>query len=84
MWGAYHFGTGDETGSAQAQFFLDTVKPDAPSTPPPPNRPVFRNRSGRSGRCGTDSGTVNGVTGDVDRSRFTGTADELTGSWTST
>jgi len=29
LWGAYHFGTGDEEGSAQAQFFLDTVQPDA-------------------------------------------------------
>lgn len=29
LWGAYHFGTGDEDGSKEAQFFLDTVKPDA-------------------------------------------------------
>jgi lysozyme len=29
LWGAYHFGTGDEPGKDQAQFFLDTVKPDA-------------------------------------------------------
>jgi len=28
LWGAYHFGTGDEEGSAQANFFLETVKPD--------------------------------------------------------
>ena len=27
LFGAYHFGTGDEEGSAQAQFFLETVKP---------------------------------------------------------
>lgn len=29
LWGAYHFGTGDAQGSDQANFFLDTVKPDA-------------------------------------------------------
>ena len=29
LWGAYHFGTGDEPGKDQANFFLDTVKPDA-------------------------------------------------------
>lgn len=29
LWGAYHFGTGDGTGAEQAQFFLDTVQPDA-------------------------------------------------------
>lgn len=29
LWGAYHFGTGDGTGAQQAQFFLDTVQPDA-------------------------------------------------------
>ncbi|HEV7765936.1 MAG TPA: glycoside hydrolase family 25 protein [Thermoanaerobaculia bacterium] len=29
LWGAYHFGTGDEDGSVQGQFFLDTVQPDA-------------------------------------------------------
>jgi lysozyme len=29
LWGAYHFGTGDGTGADQAQFFLDTVQPDA-------------------------------------------------------
>jgi lysozyme len=28
LWGAYHFGTGDDA-KAQAQFFLDTVQPDA-------------------------------------------------------
>jgi lysozyme len=27
--GAYHFGTGDGTGAQQAQWFLDTVEPDA-------------------------------------------------------
>lgn len=29
LWGAYHFGTGDAEGSDQANFFLDTVQPDA-------------------------------------------------------
>lgn len=29
LWGAYHFGTGDEPGKDQAKFFLDTVEPDA-------------------------------------------------------
>lgn len=29
LWGAYHFGTGDEPGKDQAEFFLNTVKPDA-------------------------------------------------------
>lgn len=29
LWGAYHFGTGDEEGADQAKFFLDTVQPDA-------------------------------------------------------
>ena len=28
LWGAYHFGTGDD-GRAQARFFLDIVNPDA-------------------------------------------------------
>lgn len=29
LFGAYHFATGDGTGAAQAQWFLDTVQPDA-------------------------------------------------------
>lgn len=29
LFGAYHFGTGDGTGADQANWFLDTVQPDA-------------------------------------------------------
>lgn len=151
LWGAYHFGTGDVEGSAQAQFFLDTVKPDAhtlcvvdfepnPSGTEMPldhlfgwietvqaatGRPpvVYGGKSllfpaiGKSthptlAACPlwiaeyntlaepvgipaqvwktwslwqySESGTVEGVTGNVDRSRFNGTADALTAWWTGT
>jgi lysozyme len=148
LWGAYHFGTGDESGSAQAQFFLDTVKPDAntlcaidfESNPSGTQMTLedlldwietVQNATGRApvvygglsllfpqigtaaeptlAACPlwvaeytsaaepsglptqvwstwtlwqyTDSGSVGGVTGDVDRSRFNGTAQELTACW---
>lgn len=151
LWGAYHFGTGDEEGSAQAQFFLDTVKPDAhtlcvidfepnPSGTEMPLDHLFgwietvQAATGRApvvyggksllfpaigksthptlAACPlwiaeyntlaepvgipsqvwktwslwqySESGTVDGVTGNVDRSRFNGTADALTAWWTGT
>ena len=148
LWGAYHFGTGDSSGANQAQFFLDTVKPDAqtlcaidfesnPSgtamtlaelldwiaavekaTGRPPV--VYGGKSLLFGdiasspepalaKCPlwvaqytsaaapsaippqvwktwtlwqyTESGTVDGITGQVDRERFNGTADELVAWW---
>ncbi|MEA2489484.1 MAG: lysozyme [Acidobacteriota bacterium] len=149
LFGAYHFGTGDEEGSAQAQFFLDTVKPDARTLcvidfePNPSGTQMsldhlfgwietVQQATGRAPlvyggnsllfpQIGSDvhptlaacplwvaeytsaaqpsgvpaqvwktwtlwqyseSGIVNGVSGDVDRSRFNGTAAELTGWWT--
>lgn len=147
LWGAYHFGTGED-GSAQAEFFLDTVKPDASTLcaidfePNPSGTQmsfeqllawigVVQKATGRApvvyggesllfGDVGTAvtsalsacplwiaqytsaaspsnipasvwntwtlwqytaSGNVAGVTGDVDRSRFNGTPDELTRWW---
>lgn len=148
LFGAYHFGTGDEEGSAQAQFFLDTVKPDAhtlcvidfepnPSgtqmsldhlfgwvetvqkaTGRPPvvyggqsllfpdigssvhptlaACPLWVAQYTSAAEPGhipaqvwttwtmwqyTESGSVEGVSGNVDRSRYNGTADELTAWW---
>ncbi|HYI11749.1 MAG TPA: glycoside hydrolase family 25 protein [Thermoanaerobaculia bacterium] len=150
LWGAYHFGTGDEEGSAQGQFFLDTVQPDAqtlcvidfepnPSGTQMPldhlfgwietvqkatGRPplVYGGNSLLFPQIGTathptlaacplwvaqytsaaqpsgippqvwktwtlwqytESGTIDGITGNVDRSRFNGTAEELTAKWSS-
>lgn len=151
LFGAYHFGTGDAEGSAQAQFFLDTVKPDAQTLcvidfePNPSGTQMsldhlfgwietVQQATGRAplvyggnsllfpqigtkvhptlAACPlwvaeytsaaqpagipaqvwpawtlwqyTESGVVNGVSGDVDRSRFNGTADALTTWWTAT
>ncbi|HEX9983977.1 MAG TPA: glycoside hydrolase family 25 protein [Thermoanaerobaculia bacterium] len=148
LWGAYHFGTGDEEGSAQAQFFLDTVKPDAntlcaidfeanPSGTPMSLDHLFgwietvQQATGRPpvvyggnsllfpqigssvhptlAACSlwvaqytsaaqpsgipsqvwstwnlwqyTESGSIDGITGSVDRSRFNGTAQQLTAWW---
>lgn len=148
LWGAYHFGTGDEEGSAQAQFFLDTVKPDAqtlcvidyetnPSGTQMPLDHLFgwiesvQKATGRAplvyggnsllfpqigsathptlAACPlwvaqytsashpagipsqvwkswtlwqyTESGSVAGISGNVDRSRFNGTAEELSAWW---
>ena len=148
LWGAYHFGTGDAEGSAQAQFFLDTVKPDAnticvidfepnPSGTEMPLDHLFgwietvQKATGRApvvyggksllfGAVGkashptlaacplwvaeynthaepdsipqqiwkswalwqyTESGAIDGVTGNVDRSRFNGTVDALQSWW---
>ena len=148
LWGAYHFGTGDAPGKDQAQFFLDTVKPDArtlcaidfESNPSGTAMTlaqmlewidVVTNATGRPpvvyggksllfadiastpeptlAKCPlwiaqytnapapsaippqvwttwtlwqyTESGTVDGITGHVDRERFNGTADELTAWW---
>jgi len=149
LWGAYHFGTGDEEGSAQGQFFLDTVKPDAHTLcvidfEPNPSgtqmsldhlfgwietvqaatgRPplVYGGNSLLFPAIGSsthptlaacplwvaeynslpeptgipaqiwktwalwqysESGTVEGITGNVDRSRFNGTEEALTAWWT--
>jgi lysozyme len=149
LWGAYHFGTGDEPGKEQAQFFLDTVKPDAQtvcaidfetnptgtqmtlpemldwintveqatgrwplvyggksllftdiaSTPEPTlakcplwiaqytTAPAPSNIPPQVWQTWTlwqytETGTVDGITVDVDRERFNGTADELTAWWT--
>lgn len=149
LWGAYHFGTGDESGKDQAQFFLDTVKPDAHTLccidfePNPSGTQmtldemldwigVVENATGRApvvyggksllfGDIGTsqqpllakcplwvaqyttaaspssipsqvwptwtlwqytETGTVDGITVNVDRERFNGTADQLTAWWT--
>lgn len=148
LWGAYHFGTGDAEGSAQAEFFLDTVKP-GPQTlcvidfEPNPSGTTMsldhlfgwietvQKATGRApmvyggksllftsignathptlAACPlwvaeynslaepagipaqvwaswslwqyTESGTVDGVTGAVDRSRFNGTSEELATMW---
>jgi lysozyme len=151
LWGAYHFGTGDEPGKEQAQFFLDTVKPDAQtvcaidfetnptgtqmtlpemldwintveqatgrwpivyggksllftdiaSTPEPTlakcplwiaqytTAPAPANIPPQVWQTWTlwqytETGTVDGITVDVDRERFNGTADELTAWWSGT
>lgn len=148
LWGAYHFGTGASSGTDQAQFFLDTVKPDAQtlcaidfesnpsgtamtlaemlewiaavekatgrapvvyggksllfgdiaSSPEPAlaKCPLwiaqYTSAAAPSGIPPqvwktwtlwqyTESGTVDGITGQVDRERFNGTADELTAWW---
>ncbi|MGZ5433017.1 MAG: glycoside hydrolase family 25 protein [Thermoanaerobaculia bacterium] len=148
LWGAYHFGTGDTSGTNQAQFFLDTVKPDAHTLcaidfeSNPTGTPMtlaemldwiaaVEKATGRApvvyggksllfgdiasspepalAKCPlwiaqytsaaapsaippqvwktwtlwqyTESGTVDGITGHVDRERFNGTADELTAWW---
>lgn len=149
LWGAYHFGTGSGTGKDQAQFFLDTVKPDAQTlcaidyeTNPSGTAMtlaalldwvatvqaatgrapvVYGGKSLLFGDIGssqqpalaqcplwvaqytsaaapsgipaqvwktwtlwqyTESGTVDGITGSVDRERYNGTSDELTAWWT--
>lgn len=149
LFGAYHFGTGDEEGSAQAQFFLDTVKPGAHTlcvidyepNPSGTQMPldhlfgwietvqkatgrapvVYGGKSALFGDVGhathptlaacplwiaeyntlaepvgipsqiwstwtlwqyAENGTVDGVNGNVDRSRYNGTADQLTKWWT--
>lgn len=148
LFGAYHFGTGDEEGSAQAQFFLDTVKPDASTLccidfePNPSGTSMtldhlfgwietVQKATGRApvvyggksllftqigtsthptlAACPlwvaqytsaaqpsnipsqvwstwtmwqyTESGTVDGITGAVDRERFNGTPEHLTSFW---
>jgi len=148
LWGAYHFGTGDASGRDQAQFFLDTVKPDAQticvidfesnpsgtamtlaelldwidavqkatgrppvvyggksllftdiaSTPEPAlaNCPLwiaqYTSAAAPSGIPPqvwktwtlwqyTETGAVDGITGNVDRERFNGTGQELTAWW---
>lgn len=151
LWGAYHFGTGDEPGKEQAQFFLDIVKPDAQTLcaidfEPNPSgtqmtlqemldwievveqatgRPpvVYGGKSLLFGEIGstqqpalakcplwvaqytsaaspsaipsqvwptwtlwqyTETGTVDGITVNVDRERFNGTAEELMAWWKGT
>jgi lysozyme len=148
LWGAYHFGTGDESGKDQAQFFLDTVKPDKQTlcaidfeTNPSGTQMTLAEMldwiaaveqatgrppvvyGGKSllfpdiastpepalAKCPlwlaqytsapapspipqqvwktwtlwqyTETGTVDGITVNVDRERFNGTADELTAWW---
>lgn len=146
LFGAYHFGTGDDSGAAQAEFFLSVVKP-TPQTlvaidfePNPSGTPMTLDQllgwietvqkavgrppvvyGGKSllfpsigsathptlAACPlwiaeyaaqpagiptqvwknwtlwqyTQSGTVPGVTGNVDRDRFNGTAEELSALW---
>jgi lysozyme len=151
LWGAYHFGTGDEPGKEQAEFFLDMVKPDPgtvcaidfetnptgtqmtlpemldwintvqqatgrwplvyggksllftdiASTPEPTlakcplwiaqytTAPAPSNIPPQVWQTWTlwqytETGTVDGISVDVDRERFNGTADELTAWWTGT
>lgn len=148
LWGAYHFGTGNADGDAQARFFLDKVKPDASTLCAIDFEPnlsgsqmsldqlcawidTVRKATGRApvvygglsllfpdiGRGGfptlaacplwvaqytsaaepsaiptqvwttwtlwqyTDGGRVDGIDGKVDRSRFNGTAEDLTRWW---
>jgi len=149
LWGAYHFGTGGD-GRAQAEFFLDTVKPDASTLcaidfeSNPSGTPMTRDQllawietvrgttrrppmvyggasllfptigksadpvlaacplwvaeytpaaepSGIPARVWktwtlwqyTENGAVDGISGNVDRSRFNGTAEQLTTWWKS-
>ncbi len=151
LWGAYHFGTGDEPGKDQANFFLETVQPDAQtictldfetnpsgtqmtlaealdwintvqqatgrwpviyggksllftdiaSTPEPTlaQCPLWIAQYTTAAAPSnippqvwptwalwqyTETGTVAGISVDVDRERFNGTADELTAWWTGT
>lgn len=151
LWGAYHFGTGDEPGKDQANFFLETVKPDAQtlcaidfetnpsgtqmtldeaidwintvqqatgrwpvvyggksllftdiaSTPEPTLAKCalwiaqYTSAAAPSGIPQqvwptwalwqyTETGTVDGITVNVDRERFNGTADELVAWWKGT